>query len=699
MTISNNLQKFFTDKFGVITADFDNITINDFVPALEEAIEVAKDRVEKIIQSNEKPTFQNTIEALDFATIEYNRVDDIIDSYNNQYKTDEFTKIYEEEIIKIDSEFSFFLASNKALFPKIKIVKETSKNLNTEQRRLLDQTYDFFVDKGSLLSSTQQEKIKNLNEKLAELGSQFSTNIAKAMNSVEIHEHDEKSLRGIPEDILERAKKLADNRGEDGWIIKYDRSSAVRMLASAHNREFRKKLWLADTSHCNSGEFDNTKNLKEISSLRIELANILGYKTFSEYKLRNNMLKTPQQVTDFIDTNFDHAVAASKQEFYMVEDIALKDDIDIFEPWDYGYYSKTLKKEKFNFDDEEMRDYLELENVQKGLFQLIQDLYDIELIENDQYPTPENNPDIKTYEVFDTKENRIIGLMYSDLFKRQNKYTGAWMSTLSNHSVKDGEENLPVCGINMNAIKGEGTKPTLLTTANVKTLHHEMGHALHVLLSKVNYPSLSGTLVPRDFVELPSQIMEDWMNDIDYYSSFAKHHKTGETIPRPLLEAREKAQLYGGGNFLVSQLGLCKIDMAYNNIETAITKNAQEVEDELQGSSYFYKNVHKNIKSVWFPHPFASEGYASQYYSYLWSQCLDYDAFEEFKKNGLRDKKTAQSFRTNILEKGNSANPMDLYVAFKGQKPDPAALLKRNGLMTEGKTGTVRTAEPKKPTR
>jgi peptidyl-dipeptidase Dcp len=374
--------------------------------------------------------------------------------------------------------------------------------------------------------------------------------------------------------------------------------------------------------------------------------------------------------------NFWDHLSAYEQEFRMIEEFAIQDGIDIFEPWDYAFYERSLEKDKFSFDPEEMRPYLELGQVRRSIFDLIEKLYDVHFIPTNDYPIIEGDPSINAYEVTDA-QGVIIGLMYEDLYLRDNKKNGAWMNAIRRHSQYNGERNLPICGINMVIPTVGDADPVLLSANELKTFYHEMGHALHGLLSTAIYPSQSGTNVARDFVELPSQLMEDWLGEIEYMQSFARHFETGEPIPTKLLEARQAAQSFGGGRFLDYQLTLSKIDMAFNATTTPIT-DIESTEKEIKTN--FFQNPPSDLKCVWFPHPFVSEGYAAGYYSYFWSQCMDYDAFLEFKENGLYDKATATKFRENILEMGDSEDPMTLYVRFKGSQPDPNALLLRNGL-------------------
>ncbi len=534
------------------------------------------------------------------------------------------------------------------------------------------------------MSDEQKKELENLSNRLSELAVKFRENVTRATNDTLIAVKSLEELDGIPSDVIDRAKERATDNEKDGWLFNLQPYDYLEIMGNATNRSLRERMWRAYSTRCNDGEFDNNEILKEIASIRKKSANLKGFKTHGDYAMDDRMLESPQAIIDFVEEMYPYAVNAAKSEISELADFAKSQDgLEVFEPWDMSYYSKLHTKENYDYDANDMKPYLELESVKQGLFGLLNDLYGIRFVQNDDYSTLESQQDIVTYDVYD-EDGSIIGNIAMDLFARDHKKVGAWAYQIAGHyETLDGKTNLPVADINMNISKPSEGEPILLTVGQAKTLYHEMGHGLHTLLSKSRFHSLSGTSVPWDFVELPSQIMENWLDDVEYVQSVAKHHETGETIPLKLLRSREEAQKSGNAIGTVRQLQLIETDLAWNYYTPSPESGAYDIEQSIKSRAALMPS-YGACTTTSFAHIFAG-GYACGYYSYMWSSVLDTAAFKVFEQSGLRSRDAGQKFREDILSKGATISPLNQFQNFTGKLPDTTALLEKRGLLIADK--------------
>lgn len=665
---------------------FDKIRTEHFLPAQAWAIEVARGRIEEIKAQGEA-TFENTIEALEFATRELNQISKIFGSLGVLLKTEAY-KAIEDEFREKAVNFSTDIVQDADLFRRIKSVyeKRDSLKLDAEQKVLLEKTYEDFVRNGADLDGAEKERYRQIQIELADLTTRFSNHLLDEDKSFELVVDKEEDLAGLPEDHVKLARKKAEAKGyPNKWVFTLDAAQVVAVGTYAENRELRRKLRAAFVRRGATPPNDNREIVMELVKLRHEMAQLLGYETFARYTLAGErMAKKPEEVYAMLSRI--QAVSKPAAERDVAEIMAYakeKDGIDDFQPWDLGYYSKKLQQEKYSFDEEKLRPYLQYENVLQGAFDVANKLYGLTFKKSDAYPVYADNVDV--YEVFD-KSGEILGVMYTDFFPREGvKKSGAWMDDYRAQQRENGKREIPIIGIHGNFMPPGDGKPSLLTADEVRTLFHEFGHGLHGLLSNVTYPSLASPNVYWDFVELPSQFMENFAANKDVLKSFAKHWQTGETIPDDLLAKKEAAEKFMAGWASLRQVEFAKLDFAYYDADPETLGGVAEVEKRIFGETEILPRGDA-MQSTSFGHIFAG-GYSAGYYSYKWAEALDADAFAAFEETGnIFDQRRAGLFRT-LLESGNTVLPGVLYENFRGRAPDPDALLRRDGLLPANDDG------------
>ena len=662
------------------TAPFSKIKTDEFLASFVKAIESAKLEIDQIVKNEEVPTFENTIEALDYTGEQLDRISSIFFNLNAAETNDEIQKIA-QEVSPLLTEFSNDIALNIALFERVKSVYNTkaSLSLTEEQKTLLDKKYKGFSRNGANLNADQKETLRAIDKEQSQLQLTFGENILAETNRYELLITKVSDLDGLPEGAIEAAKQLAEEKDKKGWLLTLDYPSYIPFMTYAKNRALRKQLAIAfgQKGFQNDG-LDNQDIVLKITQLRYQRAQLLGYQTHAHFVLEERMAKTPETVRTFLEDLLDKAQPAAKKEFKELEDFAKKlDGIDRLEKWDSAYYSEKLKQERFNFDDEQLKPYFKLENVIEGAFTVAQKLFGLQFIQTDAIDT--YHKDVMTYKVEDAKQN-LVAIFYADFFPRAGKRNGAWMTSYKSQCIKDTKNERPHVSIVCNFTKPTSTKPSLLTFNEVTTLFHEFGHALHGMLADTIYPSLSGTSVAWDFVELPSQIMENWCYEKEALALFAKHYETGESIPMELIDKIKAASTFQQGMQTLRQLSFGLLDMSWHGIDPTEVNDVKQHETAAFLETQLFPDVAENCMSTAFAHIFQG-GYSSGYYSYKWAEVLDADAFEYFKENDLFDPEIAAAFKTHVLSKGGTQDPLELYVKFRGQKPKAEALLRRSGLL------------------
>ena len=662
------------------TAPFSQIKMEDYKPAFIENIASAKAEIDAIINNPEAPTFENTIEALDFSGNTLDRLSSIFFNLNSAETSEEMQKIA-QEVSPLLTEFSNDITLNEDLFKRIKSVYEQRGNLalTPEQSTLLDKKFKNFSRNGALLSGDKKIRLREIDTELAKLKLTYGENVLAETNNYELIITNEIDLKGLPEGAIEAAKALAKSKDIEGWVFTLDFPSYLPFVTYADNRELRKEIAIAAGKKAfQNNEFDNQEITLKIAKLRFERANLLGYKTHSDFVLEERMAQNPEKVKSFLNDLLVKAKPAAKREFAELTAFAKElDGIDHLEKWDGAYYSEKLKQKLFNLNDEKLKPYFKLENVLNGAFTIAGKLFGLtftEIFDIDKY-----HEEVTTYEVKD-QNNELVAIFYADFFPRKGKRNGAWMTSFKSQSIRNGKNERPHISNVCNFTKPTETKPSLLTFNEVTTLFHEFGHGLHGMLANTVYPSLSGTSVYWDFVELPSQIMENWCYEPEALALFAKHYETGEIIPQEYVEKIKESASFQEGMATLRQISFGLLDMAFHsNNPNAITDVKAFEKAAFEGTT-LYPDVAENCMSVSFSHIFAG-GYSSGYYSYKWAEVLDADAFAYFQEKGIFDKEVATKFKDNILSKGGTELPMELYKRFRGQEPSPDALLKRAGLL------------------
>ena len=662
------------------TAPFSKIKTDAFLPAFRKAIESAKNEINQIVENKATPSFENTIEDLDYTGEQLDRISSIFFNLNAAETNEEIQKTA-QEVSPLLTEFSNDVALNTALFERVKSVYNTKESLSLteEQKTLLDKKYKGFSRNGANLSNDQKEVLRSIDKEQSQLKLTFGENILAETNRYELLISELSDLDGLPEGAIEAAKQLAEEKDKKGWLITLDNPSYIPFMTYAKNRVLRKELALAfGQKGFKNDNLDNQEIVLKIAQLRYQRAQLLGYLTHAHFVLEERMAKTPETVGYFLEDLLEKAQPAAKKEFEELESFAKElDGIDRLEKWDSAYYSEKLKQKRFNFDDEQLKPYFKLENVIEGAFEVAQKLFGLQFIQTDVVDT--YHKEVMTYKVEDSKQN-LVAIFYADFFPRAGKRNGAWMTSFKSQYVKDSVNERPHVSIVCNFTKPTATKPSLLTFNEVTTLFHEFGHALHGMLADTVYPSLSGTSVAWDFVELPSQIMENWCYEKEALALFAKHYETGDSIPMELFDKIKAASTFQQGMQTLRQLSFGLLDMSWHGIDPTEITNVKQHESAAFLETQLFPDVAENCMSTAFAHIFQG-GYSSGYYSYKWAEVLDADAFEYFKENDLFDPKIAAAFKTHVLSKGGTEDPLELYVKFRGQKPKVEALLKRSGLL------------------
>jgi Zn-dependent oligopeptidase len=661
------------------SAPFSQIKIEDFKPAFEETIAMARAEIDAIIENPAAPTFENTIEALDYSGEALDRLSQIFFNLNSAETSDELQKIA-QEVSPLLTAFGNDIALNEALFQRVKSVHDQKDQLilTPEQATLLDKKFKGFSRNGALLSEEDKLKLREIDTELAKIKLVFGENVLAETNNYQLHITQEADLKGLPEGTKEMAHALAKSKEVEGWIFTLDFPSYLPFVTYIENRELRKEMALAaGKKGFQNNEYDNQENVKTIVRLRHERAQLLGYASHSDFVLEERMAQNPAKVQSFLADLLAKAKPAAEREFAQLTAFAQElDAIDSLEKWDGAYYAEKLKQKLFSLDDEILKPYFKLENVLQGAFTVAEKLFGIsfkEINTIDKY-----HEDVQTYEVQDT-EGQWVALFYADFFPRKGKRNGAWMTSYKPQYIKNGINERPHVSIVCNFTPPSETKPSLLTFNEVTTLFHEFGHALHGMLANTTYPSLSGTSVYWDFVELPSQVMENWCYEPEALALFAKHYETGEILPQQYVEKIKESASFLEGMATLRQLSFGILDMAYHAKAQDIP-NVKVFEKEAMEIAALYPDTPDNCMSTSFSHIFQG-GYSSGYYSYKWAEVLDADAFAYFQEQGIFNKEVATRFKENVLSKGGTELPMELYKRFRGQEPKPEALLKRAGLL------------------
>ena len=668
----------FNTKYN--TAPFRIIQTEDFLPAFKETIKMAKKEIDTIVINPKKPSFENTIEALDFSGEQLDRISSIFFNLNSAETNEAIQKIA-QEVSPLLSEFSNDITLNEDLFKRVKTVyySKPELNLTTEQTTLLDKKYKSFSRNGANLPKDKKIQLREIDKKLSTLKLKFGENVLAETNKFEMLITDESNLSGLPEGTKEAAKQLAESKEKKGWLFTLDYPSYIPFITYADNRDLRKKLSLAAGAKAFKGDaLDNQNNVLQIAQLRYERANLLGYKTHAHFVLEERMAETPETVLKFSNDLLEKAKPAAEREYKKLENFAKDlDNIDQLQKWDGAYYSEKLKQKLFSLDDELLKPYFKLENVINGAFTIANKLFDLNFEEIDTID--KYHEDVLTYKVTDSKGD-FISIFYADFFPRSGKRNGAWMTSYKPQYIKNKENSRPHISIVCNFTKPTKTKPSLLTFNEVTTLFHEFGHALHGMLANTTYPSLSGTSVFWDFVELPSQVMENWCYEKEALELFATHYETGEVIPMELVEKIKDSATFHEGIQTLRQLSLGLLDMSWHSQDPTSIKSVKTYEDDVFKNTSLYPKTKETCMSTSFSHIFQG-GYSSGYYSYKWAEVLDADAFEYFKQEGIFNKMVADKFKNHVLSQGGTENPMTLYKRFRGQEPQPEALLRRAGLI------------------
>lgn len=675
----NVLNQPFSTPFN--TAPFSKISNNDFLPAFKTAIQKAKEEIDEIVNNAETSSFKNTIEALDFSGQELGRISSIFFNLNSAETNDEIQKIA-QEVSPLLSEFNNDITLNKNLFERIKEVynKKESLNLDPEQTTLLDKRYKSFSRNGANLPEDKKEQLREIDKELSKLKLKFGENVLAETNKFEMLITDMNDLSGLPDGAIETAKQLAESKDKDGWLITLDYPSYIPFMTYANNRELRKKLSLAFGSKAFKGDdLDNQNIVLRIVELRHQRADLLDYDTHAHFVLEERMAKSPDQVDKFLNELLEKAKPAAEREFQNLENFAKDlDGIDQLQKWDSAYYSEKLKQKLFDLDDEKLKPYFKLENVIDGVFTIANKLFDLNFEKIDDID--KYHEDVLTYKVTNSK-GEFVSIFYTDFFPRSGKRNGAWMTSFKSQYVQNNVNERPHVSIVCNFTKPTKSKPSLLTFNEVTTLFHEFGHALHGMLANTTYPGLSGTSVYWDFVELPSQVLENWCYEKEALELFAKHYETGEVIPMELIDKIKASATFHEGMQTLRQLSFGLLDMSWHaNKSPDNIKSVKEYETKAFAETQLYPSVEENCMSTAFAHIFQG-GYSSGYYSYKWAEVLDADAFEYFKEEGIFNKDVANKFKDNVLSKGGTEDPMTLYKRFRGQEPKPEALLRRAGLL------------------
>ena len=662
------------------TAPFSKIKTAHFLPAIQQLISETKKDIEAIAQNEAAPTFQNTTEALEATGEQLDRVTSIFFNLNSAETNEEIQKIA-QEVSPLLSEFKNDLLLNEALFERVKLVfqQKDELSLNAEQHMLLEKQYKGFARNGANLSEEKKQQLRKIDSELSKLTLKFGENVLAETNAYEMHLTNENDLAGLPEGAKEAAAMTAKEKGKEGWIITLHYPSYIPFMKYAENRELRKELSLAFGAKAfQDNAYNNEATILKIVALRQERAQLLGYRSHAHFVLEERMAESPKKVNDFLNELLEKAKPAAKSEFDELQEYAKKlDGIDQLQKWDSAYYAEKLKQERFNLDDEKLKPYFPLHQVIDGVFTVAEKLYGLHFKEVTNIDT--YHPEVKTYEVSDT-EGALVALFYADFHPRPGKRGGAWMTSYKPQQIKEGKNDRPHVSIVCNFTKPTESKPSLLTFNEVTTLFHEFGHALHGMLANTTYAGLSGTNVYWDFVELPSQVLENWCYEKESLNLFAKHYETGELIPMEYVEKIKESASFHEGMQTLRQLSFGLLDMAWHDGDPSGIQDVKTFENKAFESTQLFPDTPETCMSTSFSHIFQG-GYSAGYYSYKWAEVLDADAFEYFKQEGIFNKKVAHKFKEFVLSQGGTQDPMELYKKFRGKEPNPEALLRRTGLL------------------
>lgn len=661
------------------TIPFDKIKNEHYLPAFEEAMKIHNSEIDAIIENKNEPTFDNTIVALENSGSLLNRVASPFFNLMSSETSDELQDIA-MKIQPMLTEHYNAITLNDKLFKRVKAVYDNKAQLKLtpEQSMLLKNTYDGFAENGANLSEKNKAKYREFSKELGMLTLQFGQNALKETNQWSMLITDKNTLNGLPEDVLDMLALNAKKAGKEGWLLNLKTTTYVPVMKYADNRDLRRELYMAYSTRCmKGGEYDNREVIRKIVNTRLAIANLLGYKSYADQALVHRMAENKDNVYKLLDQLLEAYKPSAEKEYADVQDYADKHGAYFqIQPWDWSYYSEKLKAEKFDLTDEMIKPYLELENVKKGVFGLASKLYGIKFVKNTNIPV--YNAEVDAYDVLDEK-GKFLAVLYTDFHPRDSKRAGAWMNDFKPQWMEGKTDSRPHITIVMNFTRPTENKPALLTFDELTTFLHEFGHSLHGMLTKCNYQSLSGTNVYRDFVELPSQLMENWASEKEFLDGFAVHYQTGEKIPAELIQKIKDAENFNIAYFCLRQLSFGYLDMAWHTLEVPYDGDVIAMEKSAMEKTQIMPVINDAAMETTFNHIF-SGGYAAGYYSYKWAEVLDADAFSVFAKNGIFNKKTAASFRENVLMKGGTEDPMTLYKRFRGQEPTIDALLKRNGI-------------------
>ena len=659
--------------------EFDKIRNEHYLPAFKAGIQEAKAEIDAIVNNPQDPTFANTIEAMEYSGATINKVAGIFYNINEANTSDELQAIA-QEVSPLMTEYSLYVSLNKPLFDRVKAVyeKKDSLNLDVDQMTLLEDTYKSFSRNGANLSDEDKKLFSQYSEQLSLLSLEFQQNSLAATNAFALHITDEADLAGLPQYLVASGAETAKEKGLEGWVFTLDYPSFGPFMKYSSVRELRKKMYMGHNTKAVGGEFDNTENVRKIVELRTKIANLLGYETYADYALEERMAKSAATVNNFLNELLIPSLPYAKKDVRTVFEYAAKNGFEDSQlmPWDFSYWSEKFKEAEYSLSDEQLKPYFRLENCIDAVFGLAEKLYGITFEELKNIPV--YHKDVKVYEVKD-QDGSHLALFYADFFPRASKRSGAWMTSFRDQSVRNGVEERPFINIVTNFTKPTADTPSLITHDELTTFLHEFGHALHGIMAEGRYPSLTGTSVARDFVELPSQIMENWAFEPEYLQSFAKDYRTGDVIPDSLITKIVEAKNYLSGYGQVRQLHFGILDMAWHSLKELPKEGTVEFEQKVLAPYAVTPSVPGTAISPAFGHIF-SGGYAAGYYSYKWAEVLEADAFSLFKEKGIFSREVASSFRENVLSKGGSQDPAVLYRNFRGHDPQPEALMKKLGL-------------------
>ena len=672
----------FLHPFNTIyeSAPFQDIHFDDYEPAMLEGIRQEDEEINRIANNPAKPDFKNTIEAIEHTGQLLNRVSTVFYNLLSAETNDEMDALA-QKMAPIMAEHANNITLNEKLFARIKAVYDEAPDLNKEEKMLLEKTYEGFIRSGAGLDKKQKEQLRTLTKEATALTLQFSQNNLKETNNFTLHITDAKDLKGLPETQIEQASLTAKEKGLEGWIFTLQAPSYSPFLTYADNRDLRRQLYMAYNTKCtHDNEYNNYAIVSRLVNIRREMAQLLGYRTYADYVLKRRMAENCSNVYNLLNQLINAYKKPAQEEIKAIEETARKTEGKEFklEPWDFAYYSHKLQLERYNLDAEMLRPYFELSKVKKGIFGLAQRLYGITFKENPDIQV--YHPDVTAYEIYD-KDGRFLAIMYTDFHPREGKQGGAWMTSYKDQWIdSDGNNHRPHVALVMNFTKPTETKPALLTLGEVETFLHEFGHALHGIFADTRFLSLSGTNVYWDFVELPSQFMENYATEKEFLQTFAYHYKTNEPIPDELIDRIKASKNFNVAYACMRQVSFALLDMAYYTQEQPFNTSVKEFEKKAWEQAILTEQQPETCMSVQFGH-IMSGGYAAGYYSYKWAEVLEADAFSKFKAEGIFNQHTAQQFRNCILSKGGTEHPMTLYKRFRGQKPTIEALLRRNGIL------------------